>query len=313
MLVAALLGRRQVPVDVVLERLHRVPVQVGHVQPFRGHDHDLVVLQDHPVLGVVQEGREVAGHEVLPNAAPRDQRQVPLGPDHHPRVPLVQHGQRERPFQPLQRLAHRIREPEPLGQRPLDQMGDTLGVGLRREPVPLRLQLLPQAVEVLDDPVVDHRHPPRAVEVGMGVAVGRLPMGRPPGVPDPAHPVERGVGPEHLLQRIHLPSLPDDLDLPPVQHRHPSRVIPPVLEPPQPLEQDRKRLLVPGVPDDPTHAKVPLGRAVWSPTPMMSVERVQGTAPPLTRLAGGDPRPAPAPWPGCPGGGSRTGTAGRCP
>jgi hypothetical protein len=152
----------------------------------------------------------------------------------------VQHGQGERPLQPLQRLADRVREPEPLGQPGLDQVGDALGVGLGGEPVPLALQLLPEGVEVLDDPVVDHRHPSGAVEVGMGVPVGRLPVGRPPGVPDPAQPVERGVGAEGLLEH----------------------------------------LLVPGVPDDPTHAKAPLGRAGWSPTPTTSVERVQGTAPP---------------------------------
>jgi hypothetical protein len=115
-LVAALLGRRQVPVDVVLVGRHRVAVQVGHVEAFGGHDHHLVVLQDHPVLGVVEEGGEVAGHEVLPVGLPRDQGQVLLGPDHHPRVVLVEHGQRERPLEPLQRRAHRVRERQPLGQ-----------------------------------------------------------------------------------------------------------------------------------------------------------------------------------------------------
>ena len=313
MLVAALLGRRQVPVDVVLVRLHRVPVQVGHVQQLGGHDHHLVVLQDHPVLGVVEEGGEVAGHEVLPVGLPRHQGQVPLGPDHHPRVALVEHGQRERPLEPLQRRAHRVRERQPLGQGGLDQVGDTLGVGLGGEPVALGLQLGPQGEEVLDDPVVDHRHPSRAVQVGVGVAVGRLPVGRPPGMPDPAQSRQGVVTAEGLLERLQLPGLADNLELSPVQHRHPGRVVPPVLEPPQPLEQDRKRLLVPGVPDDPTHAKAPLGRAVWFPTPMVSVERVQGTARPLTRSAWGGRRPAPAPWPGCRRPGSRSGTAGRSP
>jgi hypothetical protein len=253
-LVAALLGGRQVPVDVVLERRHGVPVQVGHVQPFGGHDHDLVILQDHAVLGPVQEGGEIAGHEVLTLGPPGHQGQVALGPDHDPGVVLVQHGQRERPLQAPDRRPHRVREGPAVGQARLHQVGDTLGVGLGGEPVALALQLGPQGEEVLDDPVVNHRHLAATVQVGMGVAVGRLPVGRPPRVPDPGHPVQRGVGPEGLLERLELPGLADDLDLAAVQHRHPGRVVPPVLEPPQPREQDGERLLVAGVADDATHA-----------------------------------------------------------
>ena len=48
-------------------------------------------------------------------------------------------------------------------------------------------------------------------------------------------------------------ALPDDPDLSPVQHRHPGRVIPPILQAPQPGQQDRKRLLTTGIADDPTH------------------------------------------------------------
>ena len=69
---------------------------------------------------------------------------------------------------------HGVRPPD-LGERPagglgqvgagvhlaLDEVGDDLGVGLRGEAVPLGLQLGPQGLVVLHDPVVGHHRPPR--------------------------------------------------------------------------------------------------------------------------------------------------------
>src|SRR4029453_7690680 len=101
---------------------------------------------------------------------------------------------------------------------------------------------------------VDPRPLAGAVQVRVGVTVGRLPVGRPPRVPDPGHPRKGGVRPEHLLEGVQLPGLADDLDLAPAQNLHPGRALPPVLEAPQAGEQDRKRLLTTGIADDPTHA-----------------------------------------------------------
>src|SRR5438046_2691037 len=71
-----------------------------------------------------------------------------------------------------------------------------------------------------------------------------------------ARPATRGrsrLAAEGLLERLQIPGLADDLDLSPVQHRHPGRVVSPVLQAPQPGQQDRKRLLTTGIADDPTH------------------------------------------------------------
>ncbi|MBF0563196.1 MAG: Rne/Rng family ribonuclease, partial [Alphaproteobacteria bacterium] len=65
-----------------------------------------------------------------------------------------------------------------------DQMDDDLGVGLGREEVAARLQLVLQVLIVLDDAVVHHRHPAGVVQVRMGVALHRQAVRGPAGVAD---------------------------------------------------------------------------------------------------------------------------------
>ena len=54
-----------------------------------------------------------------------------------------------------------------------DQVGERLGVGIRRERHPRGHQPGPELARVLDDAVVDHRQRTGAVGVRVGVAVGR--------------------------------------------------------------------------------------------------------------------------------------------
>jgi hypothetical protein len=145
-------------------------------------------------------------------------------------------------------------------------------------------------------------------QMGVGVAVGRLPVGRPPGTADPAQSRQGRSLPRACSSASSFRPCGQPGALPrPAPPPRPSRRTP-VLEPPQPLEQDRKRLLVPGVPDDPTR-EGSLGRAVWFPTPMSVSRGVQGTVRPLPgRRVAVDPHPLP--WPGCRRPGSRSGTPG---
>ena len=63
-----------------------------------------------------------------------------------------------------------------------DEVADDLGVGLALELAPLGDQLVAQRLEILDDAVVDQRHRPDDVRVG--VADRRRAMRRPAGVGD---------------------------------------------------------------------------------------------------------------------------------
>ena len=80
--VAALLGGRQVPVDVVLAHLARVAVEVGDGDAVAAQLDDLVLAELDRVAGVRDERRDVGGEEVLALAAPDDQRRVAPGADH---------------------------------------------------------------------------------------------------------------------------------------------------------------------------------------------------------------------------------------
>src|SRR5690606_22359101 len=111
-----------------------------------------VVLQDDHVASVLQEGRYVGGDEVLSVTAADHQRAVTAGADDQVRVLDTHHHQGESAVGSLHHLADR------LGQREirqlLDQVGDHLGVRVRREGVPTRQQLRLEGGPVLEDPVV---------------------------------------------------------------------------------------------------------------------------------------------------------------
>jgi len=74
----------------------------------------------------------------------------------------------------------------------LNEVGEHLGVGVASEAVALLREAGLQALVVLDDPVVDNGHAAAAVEVRVGVDLGRRAMGRPAGVRDAYGPARRG-------------------------------------------------------------------------------------------------------------------------
>ena len=81
--VALLLGRRQVPVDVVAPPLLAgVPTKSVIVTPDAGDGHDLVLAELERLAGVLDERRHVGAEEVLAVAEPDHQRRVAPGRDH---------------------------------------------------------------------------------------------------------------------------------------------------------------------------------------------------------------------------------------
>ena len=63
--VAALLGGRGVPGDLVMLAVHRRPVEVGDLDRARGDRHDLVLAELDGVAGVPDEGSDVGAEEVV--------------------------------------------------------------------------------------------------------------------------------------------------------------------------------------------------------------------------------------------------------
>jgi hypothetical protein len=141
-------------------------------------------------------------------------------------------------------------------------VGQHLGVGVGGEGHPVGGQAPAQLGGVLDDAVVDHRHVARRVDVGVGVGVGRLAVGRPAGVADAGGGGQapgKGGG-----QVGHPPGPLVDLQPGPAEEGDAGRVVAPVLQSLQALQEDGRGRLRADVADDPTHVSL-LISSVYQP------------------------------------------------
>jgi hypothetical protein len=164
----------------------------------------------------------------------------------------VHHDQRVGPLDLAERGANRVAQVAAV--RLLHEVGDRLGVGLRREPVTARLEPVTQLTEVLDDAVVDDGDVAGAVLVRVSVEVVRPAVRGPTRMGQPDRrmgrpPVERGLEVCQLAGLL----LDEEVALL-VDERDPGRVVAPVLEAFQAFDEDRPGLAGPGVADDAAHA-----------------------------------------------------------
>ncbi len=136
----------------------------------------------------------------------------------------------------------------------MDQMRDDLGVGLGDEYVSLLLQPCAQRLEVLDDPVV-HDRDLAAADVRVRVGRGRRAVRRPARV--------RNAGVSGDVRRVRLRREIGDArgaDQPvqaAVDDREPGRVVAPVLEPADALDQNRNDVIARDRADDAAHDAIP--------------------------------------------------------
>ena len=122
----------------------------------------------------------------------------------------------------------------------IDQVGDHLGIGIGDELAPLRLQLGAQRAVVLDDAVVDHRHPPGGMGVGVGLA--GLAVRGPARVPDADGAGDRALG-DQAFELDELALGTAELDQAVGERRQTRRIVAAVFEAPQPVEDVRRRLI----------------------------------------------------------------------
>jgi hypothetical protein len=245
--VAALLGGCGVPRDLVGLALGGGAVEGDHLVAVRGDRDDLVLAELERVAGVADEGRDVAAEEVLALPEADDQRAVATGPDDDPGAVGVHGQQREGALEAADHGAHGLGQVTQAVVLAADELGGDLGVGLGAELHALGEQLLLQGVEVLDDAVVDQREAVAlATTVRVGVAVGRAAVGGPPGVSDAGARRRQRVRLQRRTQVLELarPLLGGDTVL--GDERHAGRVVPPVLEPREPLHHDVEGRVVHG-------------------------------------------------------------------
>ena len=106
------------------------------------------------------------------------------------------------PMQPRQHRGDRVLRRCAALDLARDEMGDDLGVGLALELAALGDQLVAQRLEILDDAVVDQRHRPDDVRVG--VADGRRAVRRPAGVGDADRAVRADAAVELAREIVEL-------------------------------------------------------------------------------------------------------------
>ncbi len=277
-LVAVLLGGRGVPVDVVAPGLHRPAGEVGDHHAAGPQLDDLVLADLHRLAGVRDEGRHVGGQEVLALSEADDERGVAARAHDDVRAVGVHGDEGERALQPAADPAHRLGQVIPRRLVRLgEQVRDDLGVGVGAHLVAARLQLGAQGREVLDDAVVDHRDPRVVVEVRVGVAVVGGPVGGPAGVTHPGGgrgQLEREAG-QVFFEVGQLAGALAGLQHPAGDERDARRVVPAVLQPPQPVDDDLERGLASDVSHDAAHGNPSYDSA--SPAPSRADRRRAGS------------------------------------
>ena len=207
---------------------------------------------------MLQDRRHIGGDEHLAVAeADRHAAGIAEAGSHQRlRLALGQHDDRAGAAQLRQRQTHR------LGQRPValivqpDQVRDHLGVGVRLELDPLRLQLGAQLAEVLDDAVLHDHQLAGEIDVRMGVALARLAVGGPARVADADVALDRRFR-QPRRQVAQLADIAADGDLPILDDGDARRVIAAIFQPPQPVHDDLGRVARPDVTDNTTHNPSP--------------------------------------------------------
>src|SRR5437867_4415825 len=116
----------------------------------------------------------------------------------------------------------------------------------------IALERLPEVRVVLDDAVVDDRDGLRAVTVRVRILVRGPAVSRPARVGH-AQPSLQGLARQDALEGGDLPHAPAHLEAAVVDHRDARRVVAPILEPPEPVHEDRDGALATDVADDSTH------------------------------------------------------------
>ena len=253
--VAALLGRREVPVDVVRLRDGRFTGEARHVVAVRSDLDDLVLTELDGLSRVLDERRDVGRDEHLALAHADHERRVAAG-SHDPLGRLGIHRDKgERTLESVADRAHRLDERSRTSHLATEQLGRDLGVGLTGEDDAVRLQLRAQRSEVLDDAVVYDRDPAALRGVRVGIAVRRTAVCGPARMADALRRGRQRVLAEfcHKVRELarlldhHEPGVCDDGDA--------RGVVPAVFHPSQTADHDVLSWSRAHVPDDSAHAE----------------------------------------------------------
>ena len=133
-----------------------------------------------------------------------------------------------------------------------DEMGEHLAVGLRKENVALLGEAVFVFEIVLDDAVVYQRQFAGCVEMRVRVGIGWFSVGGPAGMADAGGAVD-GPAVDEVREVVDAPRAFAHLDVIAVEEAESGRIIAPVFQAPESLEQEFGGLAVARVCEDATH------------------------------------------------------------
>jgi hypothetical protein len=225
--VAGLFGLREVP----RHRRHRTfdarPVEAADFDRRRRDRRHIAVVEVDDALRRLDHRRDVAREEVAVGREADDQRAVLAGADHLVGMPAVDRGDREGPFEVVQRAPHGLGEVAVVVL--FDEVRDDLAVRLGLEDVPALDEPLAQLAVVLDDAVMDGDDVALPAAVRVRVRLARLAVGRPARVAD-AGAAEQRRSLQHVLEPAQLADLADDAEFAPIDDGDARRVVAPIFE-----------------------------------------------------------------------------------
>ena len=263
-LISALFSGGDLPVHLMALLFHRAEIGVVHPAVVGGELGDLPVVQVADLPGVADDRRHVGGHEVEPLPKAQDERAVLPGGDQPVGAVGAQNPQGIGPLDAVEHLGDRVQDIAVIVV--LQQMGHHFRVGLGDKMHAVGLEKFLDLGVVFDDAVMYHRDAAVLAHVGVGVDVGGFPVGGPAGV-------AQADAPGHASGCLHLAGqrldaalgLDDPEALLRVVDGHPGRVISPVFQTAQAVQQNRRRFLFPCKSYDPAHNGSPsLSRAFFN-------------------------------------------------
>ena len=233
--------------------LDAVAVDVEDFDALAAHHSPVAVLEIGDGIGEGRQRNGVGAEIHLALAMADGERRAVARADDQVFLAAEHDGERERALELLQRRMRGLDRRQALLQLARDEMGDDLGVGLRRELVAVGDQRGAQLGEVLDDAVVDDGDV--AGEMRMRVGLVGNAVGGPAGVADADRAFER-LGGQPALQIDELalgaaaaePAVVDGGDA--------GGIVAAIFEPLQRIDDQRRNGRAPDNPDNPAHAQV---------------------------------------------------------
>ena len=252
MLIPCLLSSAGIPVnkDRLLRSLllvHRIEVHV-----IRPQAHHLLIIHIINFPGIFQNRRHIRSDKAAFLILPYNQRGILSGRENLVGTVRKKNAQRIRAFHTVKHLCDRLKRIPFIIV--IKQMGQHLRIRLRHKMIPLVREHFAQLDIILNNTVMYHGNRFRLIEMRMCVCVARHAVCRPPCMPDAADSRHGLPAPGDIFQNLKASHRFGDIDLSPaVINGHTCRVIPPVFQFRQTVQNDRCRLLCSDISYNSTH------------------------------------------------------------